>query len=106
MPWRERRTMNLKLEFVERAKGPDRNMAALCREYGITRETGCKWLARFEAEGYDGLDERSRRPESTPLSSAEEIAMSVVEARRKHPRWGPRKLVALLRRTLGGAHTE
>ncbi len=101
MPWRERRTMNLKLEFVERAKAPDRNMAALCREYGITRETGYKWLARFEAEGYDGLDERSRGPESTPLSSAEEIVMSVVEARRKHPRWGPRKLVALLRRTLG-----
>lgn len=37
--------MNLKLEFVERAKAPDRNMAALSREYRITRETGYKWLA-------------------------------------------------------------
>ncbi|MBL0196414.1 MAG: helix-turn-helix domain-containing protein [Myxococcales bacterium] len=72
--------------FVERAKAPDRNMAALCREYGITRETGYKWLARFEAEGYDGLDERSRRPESTPLSSPKNGGNVTRNARRRAKR--------------------
>ena len=62
MPWKERRTMSLKLEFVERAMEPGAKIAPLCREYGISRPTGTKWIKRFKAEGYAGLEERSRRP--------------------------------------------
>ncbi len=62
--------MSQKLEFVERAKGGE-PIAALCREYGISRQTGHKWVARFKEQGYEGLEERSRRPKSTPLATAE-----------------------------------
>jgi len=95
--------MSLKMEFVERATTAGASVAELCREYGVSRETGHKWLRRFAAEGYGGLEERSRRPSSTPLAKAEDVVMSILEAREAHPSWGPRKLVVLLRRRFGAA---
>src|SRR5262249_21163438 len=43
--------------------------------------------------------EQSRRPRQSPLATAEELVMAVLQAREAHPRWGPKKLVLLLRRT-------
>ena len=51
--------MSLKVEFVERAAEPGRKIAPLCREYGISRETGYKWLQRFREGGYEALEEKS-----------------------------------------------
>jgi putative transposase len=99
MPWMKRRTMSQKIEFVERAQKGER-VSALCREYSVSRTTAHKWLRRFREQGYDGLEERSRRPRSTPLSSAEEIVVSVLQAREAHPRWGPKKLRDFLVRKL------
>jgi len=84
MPWKEHRIMSLKLEFVQKATAKGANISALCREYGITRQTGHKWLKRYEADGYDGLEERSRRPKSTPLGAAEEIIAAILKAREAH----------------------
>lgn len=92
--------MGLKQEFVERASKGEA-IAALCREFGISRQTGHKWVRRFAEKGYEGLEERSRRPASTPLATAEELVLAVLNARKKHPTWGPRKLVVLLQRTFG-----
>lgn len=93
--------MSLKVEFVERATKAGTNMSALCREYGISRETGHKWVKRFRRAGYDGLEELSRRPDKTPMSTAEEMVMAVLQAREAHPRWGAKKLVLLLARKHG-----
>jgi putative transposase len=92
--------MSQKLEFVERAaKGEP--MSALCREYSVSRQTGHKWVKRFKEQGYEGLEEKSRRPKSTPLASAEELVVATLAAREAHPRWGPYKLHMLLRRRFG-----
>jgi transposase-like protein len=77
------------------------NISALCREYGISRQTGHKWLRRFRAEGYTGLVEQSRRPLSTPLTTGEEIVVRILELRDQHQTWGPDKIARVLRRSLG-----
>jgi transposase InsO family protein len=100
MPWKERRAMGLKIEFVERVEAGE-TVAALCREYGISRTAGHKWIKRFEERGHAGLEEESRRPKSAPLATAEELVIATIEAREAHPRWGPRKLHTLLRRRFG-----
>jgi transposase InsO family protein len=92
--------MSLRIEFVERAKAGE-SIAALCREFKISRTTGHKWFKRFEAHGYDGLEEQSRRPKGTPLATGEELVMAILEARERYVRWGPRKLHGLLRRRFG-----
>ena len=90
--------MSLKMEFAEKAAKPGTRMSALCRQYGISRETGYKWLNRFKRDGYNGLEEKSRRPRSTPLATAEELVLAILESREAHPKWGPKKLGVVLRR--------
>jgi putative transposase len=96
MPWEEHTKMSLKETFVQRAVAPGANMSALCDEFDISRETGHKWKRRFEVEGLDGLAERSRRPRSAPLSTAEDVVMEVLRLREAYPRWGPKKIVLLM----------
>ena len=93
--------MSLKMEFVEKASKPEANVAALCREFNVSRETGHKWLRRFREQGYEGLEEKSRRPAKSPLATAEELILAVLKAREAYPRWGPKKLVDVLRRRYG-----
>jgi putative transposase len=93
--------MSQKLQFIERASAPESNISALCREYGISRQTGHKWLRRFQTQGYAGLEDESRRPHSSPLSTGEEIVIRILELRDQHNTWGPDKISRVLRRTLG-----
>ena len=95
--------MSSKIEFIEQATKPHANIAELCREHGISRQTAYKWLKRYQVRGYDGLEEHSRRPRSSPLMTGEEVVAALLAARAAHPRWGPRKLVGILRGQLGAA---
>lgn len=95
--------MSQKLEFVERAMKQGARMTVLCREYGISRETGYKWLERFKREGPDGLEERSRRPRVSPVATAEDVVAEILALRERYPRRGPKKLVPQLRAKLGDA---
>ena len=92
--------MSQRIEFVERAEKGEK-VSALCREFGLSRTTGHKWLTRFKELGYEGLEEESRRPKSAPLGTAEDLVMAVLEARDARPRLGPRKLEVVLRRRFG-----
>ena len=71
---------------------PEVNMSALCREYGVSRKTGYKWLARYRKDGLPGLQERSRRPHHSPNQTTAEVEQVIVQAREQHPVWGGRKL--------------
>ncbi len=92
--------MSQKQEFVERVEKGEK-VAAVCREFGVSRETGHKWMKRFREGGYEGLEEQSRRPRTAPLATAEELVIGTLQAREAHPRWGPIKLYDVLRRRFG-----
>jgi putative transposase len=85
-------------EFVLHALEPDANIAELCREYSVSRKTAYKWLGRFKTRGIVGLSDLSRRPHSSPIRASGETVLKVLELRRAHARWGPRKLRAVLLR--------
>ena len=92
--------MSLKMELVERIAAGEK-IAPVCREFGISRQSGHKWWKRYKEQGYAGLEEQSRRPKSSPLATAEELVIATLQARDAHPRWGPRKLYVVLRRRFG-----
>ena len=92
MPWSEVSIMDQREEFVRLARLEGRNMRALCRRYGVSPTTGYTWLRRYEAEGRDGLADRSRRPHRSPGETAPEIEAAVLALRDAHPAWGGRKL--------------
>jgi transposase InsO family protein len=96
MPWEEKDTMELRLRFVHEALRGEDSMAALCEEAGISRQTGYKWLERFELFGKEGLKDRSRRPHRPGLSRAEEVVSAALALKLRYPQFGPKKLRAKL----------
>jgi transposase InsO family protein len=63
-----------------------------CERFGVPRATGYEWLQRYDAFGPDGLDDMSSAPRSSPHVTKPDIIELILDARRQHPNWGPRKL--------------
>jgi transposase InsO family protein len=96
MPWQKESPMEQKQRFVSLAQSGRFSVTELCEEFGISRKTGHKWLARFREEGTAGLGERSRAPKSVSGRTAECIERLIVSERRLHPTWGPKKIRKVL----------
>lgn len=92
MSWKEVTKVSLRIEFVTLAVQKDRNVSELCRHYGISRKTGYKWLDRFRDQGIAGLEDKSRRPLTSPNKMDADVEECVVRARKEHAAWGGRKL--------------
>jgi transposase InsO family protein len=88
--------MSCRLEFVMLARAPGANIRALCRAYGISPKTAYKLLKRFEDSGAEGLQDRSRRPLTSPNRTAPDLEGQVLALHKKYPCWGAGKLRALL----------
>ena len=65
------------------ASTPGANMAQLCRELGVSRKNGYKWIRRFRAEGKAGLVGKSRRPQT--IRHHGELVLRIIELRRRYP---------------------
>ena len=102
MPWKEETTMSQRSTFLEKGKGERVNFSALCREFGISRKTGYKWLKREKESGARGLADQSRRPRCSPMQTAETIEAKVLEVRMQHKAWGGRKIRKVLHGYRGG----
>jgi transposase InsO family protein len=97
MPWKASDAVALRQEFVELAMQADANIARLCRRFGVSRQTGYKWIGRFRDDaGEAALLDRSRRPQRSPARTDEAIEEQVAALRAAHPAWGPRKLRRVL----------
>jgi transposase InsO family protein len=66
---------------------------------GVSRQTVSGWKSRYQASGLAGLADRSRRPASCPHQASAEVETAVCELRRKHPKWGPRRIAHVLERS-------
>ena len=93
MPWESRTVEEQRTEFALEAQHTD-NFSELCREYGITRATGYKWLKRFEDGG--PLSDLSRRPHTSPNRTPEAIEEAILSLRRDNPGWGARRIHCIL----------
>jgi transposase InsO family protein len=98
MPWCEMSPMEERLEFVREFDSGLFTMTELAEQYGISRKTGYKWLERYDAEGVLGLRDRSRRPHESPQATDPELLTTLVQLRRRHPLWGPKKLLTVAAR--------
>jgi putative transposase len=98
MPWKEELPMNQKTQFVSEYLRHSLSFTELCQRYHISRKTGYKWIARYQAQGPPGLVDRSRRPHCSPDKTPEALRRAIIEARHRHPSWGAKKLLKLLER--------
>lgn len=96
MPWKEASPVNQRTQFIAEYLRETLSLSELCRMYEVSRKTGYTWIDRYLRQGPVGLEERSRRPARSPNQTSEEIVAALLEARRHHPSWGGKKLLALL----------
>jgi len=91
MPWKE--PMDERERFIAALRSTALGMSDACRIFGVSRKTGYKWLERYKADGPSGLEDRSRAPKVTPWALEDSMQELLVDLRRRHPTWGPRKIL-------------
>src|SRR5271167_4564873 len=98
MPWKECSVMDERVRFVARLLDGER-MAALCREFAISRKTGYKIFDRYKESGLEALTDRSRRPWRYGNQLPQQVEAAILDLKRDKPYWGARKIrERLLRR--------
>ena len=96
LPWKETSVESERLQFIERHAAGEETVAELCRRFGISRKTGYKLIGRYEAYGEGGLLDLSRAPHYHPNATPTQVVERIVEAKRRRPTRGPKKVVAWL----------
>ena len=66
MPFKQMELREQRVEFVVRALGSDEPSSRLCQQFGVSRPTGSKSIARYRPGGVEQIAERSRRPHNSP----------------------------------------
>jgi transposase InsO family protein len=88
----------LKLEVLREPERTGESVAEVCRRRGISRASFYRYRRRYREEGVAGLEPRSRRPRVSPGRIEPELEAKICELRRRHPRFGARRIRAELRR--------
>ena len=100
MPWQEKPVTEQREEFVRLALAPGANVSELSRRFGISRANAYKWLARYRAEGREGLCNRSRRPRRSPDRAPPTVEAEVLRIRdASNNAWGARKIAKVMGRS-------
>jgi putative transposase len=101
MPWTETGLLEERLQFVRDALSDRFTLSKRCARYGVSRRIGEKRLARYEAQGRPGLQDRNRAPHQYPHRISKAVEDLLLKERRARPRGRSRvrdPLRALLRR--------
>jgi len=90
--------MDERVQFVGDFLSGGYTMSELCRRYNVSRPTGYALVERYRAAGgAAGLLPQSRRPHHSPSATATAEVEAIVACRRRHPDWGPIKVLDHLR---------
>ena len=68
MPWSQTSPMDQKMQFIADYLREVLDVTELCDLYGISRKTGYKVIDRYLRHGPAGLEDRSRRPHTSPIT--------------------------------------
>jgi putative transposase len=88
--------MDQKTQFITDYWRDRLSVTELCTLYGVSRKTAYTWIDRYLTHGPQGLEEQSRRPSTLPRHTPDHVVAAILEARRRHPSWGAKKLVSIL----------
>ena len=98
MSWKGVTVMDQRVRFISEYLDAYFPFTELCDQFEISRKTGYKWVKRYQEFGAGGLADKSRKPHHCPHRTDEEIVQGILQARSKHPTWGPKKLLEIVSR--------
>ena len=102
MPWKASSVVDERMRFVLAYESRLYTMTELCMAHHITRETGYYWVRRYQQGGLEALQDQNRAPRQHPNQTPAEIEAALLQLRRRHMSWGPRKLKRVLEREQSG----
>jgi transposase InsO family protein len=76
-----RLTFHGRVLLVRRVRVDQRPVSHVAKELGVSRQCAHRWVGRFDAEGWEGLADRSSRPRSMPRRTPPAVEAAVIEAR-------------------------
>lgn len=94
MAWKERTVERMREEFARRALAHEKSKSALCREYGISRPTGDKWIERYQ--NGEAMSDRSRAPRNIAGRISAETEAMIVQKRIELPAYGAVKIKKMM----------
>ena len=98
MVWKECSPVDERVLLIGEYMKGNQPLAELCHQFGVSRKTAYKWIARYNHDGPAGLEDRSRAPHNHPNRIAQVSIEALVQARKAHQHWGARKILAWLER--------
>lgn len=104
MPWIETKVLDSRLQFIALYQQEIMSFSELCRQFGISRTTGYKFIDRYQRCGPRGLENMPRVAYSHPNATAISIQQQLIDLRSEHPNWGPKKLRAIMMRKYPEQH--
>lgn len=93
MPWESKTVERLREEFINAAEETN-NFSMLCREFGITRRTGYKWVER--AKDTNDLSNRSHARKTIGNKTDLETENLILRIRSENPGWGGKTIREVL----------
>jgi transposase len=79
------------MKFIQRLEQGE-TMSVLCREFGISRKTGYKFLQRYKLHGMESLSSQKRSPITRPFKTPISVEQKILELKEKYSDWGARKI--------------
>ena len=89
----EKSVMEQRYKAVTAVIAEGRGLGEVAAQFGVSRQSVHAWLRRYEVHGLEGLANRSHKPKSMPHQMPAHVEAAVLELRREHRAWGPRRLV-------------
>src|ERR1041384_6101226 len=85
MPWKEAGPVLERMRFIEDYLSGFYTLTELAARFGVSRRIAHKWLSRHDADGANGLHDRSRAPIRIPHRTDDKIAAQVIAFRQRFP---------------------
>lgn len=86
-----------RLAILQHAEEITGNVSKTCRYYGVSRQVFYRWKRLYEAEGAEGLRDRSCRPKYCPRETRTEVVGKIIYLRQNY-HFGPTKIAMYLKR--------
>jgi transposase len=81
MPWKESRIVDQRLQFLSNYQKEEMSVSDLCREFGVSRPTGYRWINRYKEVGPEGLLDVSSRPHTCAHATPERTENAILALR-------------------------
>lgn len=96
MPWENYKVENLRLKLVLSFLEGKSTMTYICKELGISRKTGYKWVERYLEGGEEGLKDLSRAPKNPHHFYNQDQIDRAIDFKQRKLTWGPKKILQKL----------